>query len=45
MVACESIVARGECGKGDVLDTRLAFFRRTLETSNGNPGDLFSSFS
>ncbi len=26
-MACESIVARGECGNGDVLDTRLAFLQ------------------
>jgi hypothetical protein len=45
MVACESIVAREECCDGDVLDMRLAFFRRTLETCNGDSGDLFSSFS
>src|SRR5712664_208852 len=45
MVACESIVAREECCDGDVLDMRLAFFRRTLETGNGESNDLFSSFS
>ena len=36
---------REECCDGDVLDMRLAAFRRTLETSNGDSGDLFSSFS
>jgi hypothetical protein len=45
IVACESIVAREECCDGDVLDMRLAFFRRTLETGNGDSNDLFSSFS
>ena len=44
-MACESIVAREECCDGDVLDTRLAFFRRILETGNGDSGDLFGSFS
>ena len=44
-MACESIVALGERGNGDVLDMRLAFFRRTLETDNGDSGDLFDSFS
>ena len=44
-VACESIVAREECGNGEVLDMRLAFFRRTLETGNSDSGDLSSSFS
>ncbi len=40
----ESIVAREECCDGVVLDTGLAFFRRTLETSNGTFRDLFGSF-
>jgi hypothetical protein len=44
-MACESIVARGERGNGDVLDMRLAFSRRILETGNGYSGDLFGSFS
>jgi len=38
-------VARDECCDGDVLDTRLAFFGRTLKAGNGDSGDLFSSFS
>ncbi len=38
-------MALGERGEGDGLDMRLAFFRRTLETGNGDSGDLFSSFS
>jgi hypothetical protein len=38
-------VVREECCDGDVLDTRLACFRQTLEIRNGDSGDLFSSFS
>jgi hypothetical protein len=38
-------VARDECCGGDVLDTRLAFFGRTLETGNGDTVDLLRSFS
>ncbi len=38
-------MARDERCDGDVLDTRLAFFRRTLKTGNGDSGDLLRSFS
>ncbi|HMB67508.1 MAG TPA: hypothetical protein VKM96_06140, partial [Candidatus Bathyarchaeia archaeon] len=45
IVACERTVARDERCDGDVLDTRLAFFGRTLSTCNCNSGDLLRSFS
>ena len=37
-------MTREECCDGDVLDMRLAVYRRTLETGNGDSGDLFCSF-
>ena len=37
-------MVREECCDGDVLDTRLAFFRQTLELGIGDSGDLFCSF-
>ncbi len=38
-------MARDGCCDGDVLDTRFAFFGRTLKTGNGDSGDLLRSFS
>jgi len=38
-------VARDECCDGDVLDTGLAFFGRTLKQVMGDSGDLLRSFS
>jgi hypothetical protein len=43
MTDCARIVVREECCAGEVLDTRLAFLRRTLEIGNGDSGDLFGS--